>query len=323
MRPIRTIVSAALLGCSLAACTVTDGVEKRDTGTNPPAQIAEVASPGDGSPSTTEEGDVTSRRVVPGDPCLRSTDANCRNRLNQLRDLKNQLKNQPTGLMVPAPPQVPPPPSNGGQCVIDITGQMNDSVTNQGTTTVTSIVYRHTEIQRWEVSGPPMQVPGIVGKVYNMQWSTIGNGSKDQTNSSTAPSGQSHTERNLTVWDIRNGGGPLQTRLTVWLRPSDNRWVINRANLPNVVLVAQITDQQQHTSDGVIDPNVRSLTGQWPEFPASFYNWTEDGNLTKVVNRTQSFPIGVAYGYAQIAPPAGKGNLTGGAQCVWNLSLVP
>ncbi len=132
MRSIRTIMSAALLGCLLAACTATDGVEKRDAGTNPPAQIAEAASPGDGSPSTTEEGDVTSRRVVPGDPCLHSRDMNCRNRLNQLRDLKNQLTNQPTGLMVPAPPQVPPPPSNGGQCVIDITGQMNDTCHEPG-----------------------------------------------------------------------------------------------------------------------------------------------------------------------------------------------
>jgi len=200
---------------------------------------------------------------------------------------------------------------------------MNDSVTTQGTTTVTRIVYRHTEIQRWEVSGPPRQEPGIVGKVYAMQWSTIGNGSKDQTNSSTAPSGQLRTQRNLTVWDIRNGGGPLQTRLTVWFRPSDHRWAINRANLPNVVLVTPLTDQQQQTIDGVVDPNVKSRPGQWPEFPASFYNWTEDGNLTQVVNRMQSFPIGVANGYAQIAPPPGKGNLTGGAQCVWNLGVVP
>jgi hypothetical protein len=322
MRSIRTIMSAALLGCSLAACTATDGVEKRDAGTNPPAQIAEAAAPGDGSPSTTEEGDVTSRRVVPGDPCLNSRDMNCRERLNQLRDLRNQLTNQPTGLMVPAPPQVLPPPSNGGQCVIDITGQMNDTVTSQGTTTVTSITYRHTEIQRWEVSGPPIQVPGIVGKVYAMTWSTAGNGNKDQRNSSTASNGQSHSERNLTVWDIKNAAGPLQTRLTVWLRPSDNRWVINHANLPNVPLIASITDSQQHTSDGVINP-IRSLTGQWPEFPASFTNWTESGSLTQLMNKMQSFPVGIAHGYAQIAPPPGKGSLTGGAQCVWNLKLVP
>ena len=58
MRSMRTMC-AALLGCLLAACTATDGVGKRDAGTNPPAQIAEAASPGDGSPSTTEEGDVT------------------------------------------------------------------------------------------------------------------------------------------------------------------------------------------------------------------------------------------------------------------------
>ena len=322
MQRVGRTMSMLLLGCLLAACSVTDRAEKRDTGTNPPTQIAEVASPGDGSPSTTEEGDVTSRRVVP-DPCLNSPDINCRNRLNQLRDIKSQLQNQPTGLMAPAPPQAPPPPSNGGQCVIDITGQMNDSVTNQGTTTVTSITYRHTEIQRWEVSGPPMQVSGIVGKVYAMTWSTTGNGSKDQRTSSTALSGQSHTQRNLTVWDIKTVAGPLSTRLTVWLRPSDNRWVINHANLPNVPLVALLTDQQQQTIDGVVDPNVRALTGQWSEFFASFYNWTEAGNLTQVVNKVQSFPVGVAKGYAQIAPPAGKGSLTGGAQCVWNLSLVP
>jgi len=319
MRYIAKGTSVVLLGSLIAACSAPDRAEKRDAATNPPAQIAEASSPGDGSPATTEEGDVTSRLVLPDDPCRYNPGTRC-------RAYKNQLASKlPTGmvLMVPAPPQVPPPPSNGGQCVIDITGQMNDTVTSQGTTTTTSVSYRHTEIQRWEVSGPPMQVSGIVGKVYNMQWSTIGNGSKDQRNSSTTASGQSHSQRNLTVWDIRNGGGPLQARLTVWLRPSDNRWVINRANLPNVVLVAPLTDQQQQTIDGVVDPNVKSRVGQWPEFPASFYNWTEDGNLTQVVNKMQSFPVGTANGYAQIAPPPGKGSLTGGAQCVWNLSLVP
>ncbi|MBA5866425.1 MAG: hypothetical protein GDA67_06980 [Nitrospira sp. CR1.3] len=317
MRRAGKMVGAVLLGGLIAACSATDGVEKRDAATNPPTQIAEAAAPGDGSPSTTEEGDVSSRLVLPDDPCRYNPGMRCR----AYRDRLASKLPTGTGLMVPAPPQVPPPPSNGGQCVIDITGQINDTVTSQGTTTVTRIVYRHTEIQRWEVSGPPRQEPGIVGKVYSMQWSTIGNGSKDQTNSSTASSGQSHTDRYLRVWDFRNGGGPLTTRLTVFLRTSDNQWVINHANLPNVVMVAPLTDQQQHTGDGVMDP-IRSMPGQWPEFPASF-PWTESGNLTQVVNRMQSFPIGVANGYAQIAPPAGKGSLTGGAQCVWNLKLVP
>jgi hypothetical protein len=316
-------MSAALLGWMLAACTATDGSAKRDTGTNPPAQITNAASPGDGSEATTEEGNVTSRRVVPDDPCLNSPQMNCRNLRQLRRDFRNQSTNPPMGLMVPAPPQVPPPPSNGGQCVINITGQLNDTVTFQGTTTVHTIDYRHTEIQRWEVSGPPMQQPGIVGKVYAMTWSTTGNGSKDDRTSSTSATGQSRSERNLTVWDIKNAAGPLPTRLTVWLRPADNRWVINHANLPNVPLIASITDSQQHTIDGVIDPNIKTLTGQWLEFPASFTNWTESGSLTQLMNKMQSFPVGIANGYAQIAPPPGKGSLTGGAQCVWNLNLVP
>ncbi|BFU94117.1 MAG: hypothetical protein NTNFB02_08390 [Nitrospira sp.] len=46
------------------------------------------------------------------------------------------------------------------------------------------------------------------------------------------------------------------------------------------------------------------------------------GSLLAACSLTDG-PVGVAYGYAQLAPLPGKGSLTGGAQCVWNLKLVP
>src|SRR5262249_16575175 len=58
------------------------------------------------------------------------------------------------------------PPSNGGQCVI--------SVTAQG--------YRHTEIQRWAITGPPVATGA--NKLYPVTWSTSGSGVIHTTNGS-------------------------------------------------------------------------------------------------------------------------------------------
>ena len=69
-------------------------------------------------------------------------------------------------------PAIPSPPSNGGQCVIDIQGQVNDSQMIAS--------YRQKEIQRWVVTGPP--VPSAPGKLYPMEWSTTGIGSLHEDN---------------------------------------------------------------------------------------------------------------------------------------------
>lgn len=320
---MRLMSGLLVLAGLLAGCVAADRTGRHDADLVQSAQTADATAANKRSMPAGDEGEISSRAILTPDQKERcQLSVTCRER-QRFAEARQGALFQPTALTPLPPPQVPPPPANGGQCVIDITGQVNDTVTTAGVTTGLTIAYRHVEIQRWEVSGPPMQVPGIVGKVYSMQWSTTGNGSKDQLNVQRSPSGQLRSERHLTVWDIKNAAGPLPVRLTAWLRPSDNRWVINRTMVPNVGLVAKVTDSQQHTSDGAVDPTIKTLTGQWLEFPASFMNWTENGALTQVVNKVQSFPVGVAVGYAQIAPPPGKGSLTGGAQCVWNLSLMP
>ena len=310
MRLIRTTMCAALLSV-IAACTATDGIEKRNAGTNPPAQIAEATSP-EGSPFyTSEEGDISSRAVGLNKPCI---DINCQ-RQREVKLLNSKA------LPVPVKPQVPPPPTNGGQCVIDIAGEENDQTMNASTTTTHKITYRHTEIQQWVVSGPARQVPGVVGKVYTMAWSTTGNGTKDDVLTSTMAGGQSHQERHLTVWYLT---GTAPTQLSVWLRPSDNRWVINQANLPTGAPTGWVTDAQQHTSDGVIQASYRGpVTGPWREFTDSFYNWTVPGNMTQITNSPQgTINVRPSLGYAQINPAPGHGGLTGGVTCTWNFNLL-
>lgn len=214
---------------------------------------------------------------------------------------------------VPGSPPMPTPPSNGGQCVIDIHAQENISVVGGSTTTT----YRHTEIQRWEVSGPAMQVPGVVGKVYTMLWSTTGNGDKDVTQRSTMPGGQTHTQRNLTVWNI---SGTAPTQLSVWFRQDiiPNIWVTKQVGtLPSSS--SSVTDAQQKTIDGVIQPSSPPLTGAWSEFTGSFVNWIEAGTSTQITNKIQSFPVnmGSAPGYVQ-----NPSTITGGTTCTWNLNLL-
>jgi hypothetical protein len=101
MRKVGKTMSVVLLGSLIAACTATDGVKTRDAGTNPPAQVAEAAPSSEGSVPSTEEGDVTSRLVLPDDPCRYNPGMRCRAYKNQLAS-----KLPPgMGLMVPAPPQ--------------------------------------------------------------------------------------------------------------------------------------------------------------------------------------------------------------------------
>jgi hypothetical protein len=61
-----------LLGCVVSACTVTNGVGKRDAGTNPPSQIAEAASGGESDIESRGLGDrrpiVTTPRIYPPRP---------------------------------------------------------------------------------------------------------------------------------------------------------------------------------------------------------------------------------------------------------------
>ncbi len=72
MHSVQAVLRAAPLGCALTACTVTDRVEQREAGANPPAQLTEAVSPGVGSASPTRMTSVTapgeSSSASPGHP---------------------------------------------------------------------------------------------------------------------------------------------------------------------------------------------------------------------------------------------------------------
>jgi WSC domain len=65
-------------------------------------------------------------------------------------------------LMPPPPVTIPPVPMNGGRCTINITRSGANP-------------YRHTEIQLWEVQGPPTPLSGFP-RVYPVRWTVSGNG---------------------------------------------------------------------------------------------------------------------------------------------------
>lgn len=71
-----------------------------------------------------------------------------------------------------AVPAIPPVPTNGGRCVIDVKGQYGGQTGARGS-------YRDVEIQRWVVSSTP-RVPGPIGalKAYKVDWDTTGFGER-------------------------------------------------------------------------------------------------------------------------------------------------
>src|SRR6185437_9702702 len=71
------------------------------------------------------------------------------------------------------------PPANGGQCVIDISGPG----------------YRHVEIQRWVVTGPPTAVQ--TGTGYPMQWTLQGAGGSE-----TLSAGGGHSQVSIRSWTL-------------------------------------------------------------------------------------------------------------------------
>jgi hypothetical protein len=90
-----------------------------------------------------------------------------------------------TGALSFVPPPVAPPPADGGQCIVDLTGPG----------------YRDFEVQRWEVSGPA--TPGINGPVYPMNWTVSGSGRSLQVTTAGKD-----TTILVRAWTM-SGGGPV------------------------------------------------------------------------------------------------------------------
>ncbi len=158
MRQAGKTMSVVLLGSLIAACTATDGAEKRDAATNPPAQIVEAASPGDGSPVTTDEGDVSSRAV--GQPCV--TAVGC-SRMEKI--LKEARRSYHTPFEQPAP-------KDGGQCLVKAQGTYMTTGGAAGT-------YNGVELHRWEKVATISSMPAM--KTYQFQYTMSVSGFMDQT----------------------------------------------------------------------------------------------------------------------------------------------
>lgn len=178
------------------------------------------------------------------------------------------------------PPAIPPAPANGGQCVIDIHGNG----------------YRHTEIQRWEVTGPP--VASAPGKLYPVQWSTSGTGSSHTSNG---------TQRRDATWTIL-AAQPVHFRALI--RASDGKLLLQQSET-QVRVVHGITGSQQVTISGTPQqPGI--LDSQASEF--MYPAMVAPGNATEITE-TRQFPLAGALGFEQ--PGAATGTIT----CQWRFVL--
>jgi len=322
MRSIQTIGSAALLGCLIAACAATDGVDKRDAGTNPATQIAGAASSGDGSPSMTEEGEVGSRRVLPSDPCVASPDINCRNRLNQLREFKKELTN-PT--MTPVIPRVP---TNGGRCIVDVTGQYGPPAGQPGA----KGTYRHVETQLWVISSTPIQngLPTGQLKAYSVQWSTTGMGDRFDDNGVGTSDHWTWSiagNRASSIPNVMAGEPQLTT-----LKSAGGNWLVNMlpASFPG-----GIRETQQHAIVGLPVPpptqaqKVAYAFG-YPRFgQIAGHPIVESTNSMMqtilTINESQVFQVNAnQYRNVPNIMPAYQNMMPRGTvDCIWNIQIRP
>lgn len=322
MQGIEKTAGVIFLGCVIAACAATDGVEKRDAGTNAPAQMAEAASPSNGSPSTTEEGEISSRRVLPSDPCFASPDINCRNRLNQLREFKKELTN-PT-----MTPVIPPVPTNGGRCVIDVSGQYGPPAGQPGARGT----YRHVETQLWAISSTPIQngLPAGQLKAYSVQWSTTGMGDRFDDNGVGTSDHWTWSiagNRASSIPNVMTGEPQLTT-----LKSAAGTWL---ANMVPASFSGGIRETQQHAIVGLPVPpptqaqKVAYAFG-YPRFgQIAGYRIVESTNSMMqtilTINESQVFQVNAnQYRNVPNIMPAYQNMMPRGTvDCTWNIQLRP
>jgi hypothetical protein len=144
-----------------------------------------------------------------------------------------------------APKPVMPPPSNGGQCVINASGPG----------------YRHFEVQTWVVNGKSMPA-GANGPVYSMQWTVDGGGASQQV--STASNGtRSTTTILLRSWKI--SGGAAVSYVATQL-PSGALLFHEYSAAGNGTVTE---DPQRKYIDGVLQTPGQAQSGPWAEHSTS------------------------------------------------------
>lgn len=317
MRQGGTVIVSVLLGVVVAGCSGTGKTAARDASTDASTHTAAAASSSESSPPAAgaEEGDVTSRRVLPADPCLSSPDINCRNRLNQLKDIRKELTN-PT-----MTPVIPPVPANGGRCVIDVIGQYGLVVGQPGA----KGTYRHFEVQLWIVSSMPVLGQSGMRRSYSVQWATSGSGDRFDDN------GVGTSDH--WVWNIAGSrASTVPTAMTgepqlIAQKTATNNWLVN---MVATSFPGGIHETQQHAVAGNPVPPPAQVQkasnafgyqpfGQVPGMPIM------DANGTLTIKESKVFPVDAVQNrnVPNIMPAYQNMTPRGTIDCTWNLQLSP
>lgn len=188
---------------------------------------------------------------------------------------------------LPPPPVTPAAPARGGQCVLE--------AAQTGTSS-----YRHTEIQRWEVTGPAQTDPN--GSIrYPVRWTTTG-------------SGQKHVDQGTQQYDVVYSINASVNQ--VWRaskNPLGTEWTLRRESV------------QGHAHGALVGTQWATVGGV-PQRPADVsaerWEFTNPPNGLKapvaptpvVFTNTATYPP-MSIGYQQ---PAGA---TSSVQCSWNFAL--
>lgn len=212
----------------------------------------------------------------------------------QMREYLRQSKRfEAAGLPVPTPP------SNGGQCLIELLGQFQPLSGQQGT----SETYRLHEIQRWVVSSTPTQA-GQNPLLYSTTWTTTGNGIRHEDN------GIGTT--NDWTWKV-TGMNTINLRVTKIA--SGNLLV----QMPQTSAADGITVTQQHNSDKPITNRQVAWAYGYPAIGAAPPPPGSPAGTAWRVNeaKTWNVPSQTNWGYPR--PAYAKGTVA----CTWNMAVGP
>ena len=182
-------------------------------------------------------------------------------------------------------PSAPAPPANGGQCVVNLGGPG----------------YRHSELHRWTVTGPPTMAS--TGKQYPLIWTVTGSGASEA----------------LTI-----GGKDSQTLIRSWT-VSGSQPVTYQARLSNGVLSfaesttpasGQLVEApQRQYIDGVLQQPGMATAGSSTE-----YTVKATISAQGLVPIAFSTNLAVSASMGGYAPPhAAVAGWSGTIQCNWNL----
>lgn len=315
-RPIERMIGTVLLGLLIAACSTTDNSsDKRVAQPTPPVAPVPAASPDEGSASVGDGGEVASRRVLPSDPCLSSADINCRNRINQLKDVRRELAN-PT-----APPTIPPVPANGGRCVVDVQGQYGPPVGQPGARGS----YRHFEVQLWIVTSMPIPGQSATRRSYAVQWATSGSGDRGDDNGVGTSDHWTWTiagSRASSIPTVMTG----EPQLTA-LNSAGGNWIVNM--LPTA-FPGGIRETQQHVIAGSPVPppvQVQKMSNAFGYQPFGQISGMPimDSNGTLTTKESKVFPIDAVQNrnVPNMMPAYQNMMPRGTVDCTWNLTLAP